>query len=109
MNPWSRLKYAGSKSFIPEDDRLPYPVYEVLTQDDTYKTLADLRYLASEVSDESPTEAYNHTLAAWDSASSAVDAYVAEWIRAKQEWLTDDFGLDDRDVAEACAEYDIRS
>jgi len=100
----SKKSYAKALKFgdptDAEDERLPYPVYEALSQDVEYIRLAQVRYLTGKSHDEAPDAAEQHAFGAWNSASKAVDEYV-------REWLSDPPGyLDESDVEAARDEYD---
>lgn len=46
-----KLKYAGSEPFEPERERddISHEEYELLTQDETYQRLAEVRWLADDL------------------------------------------------------------
>jgi len=80
MNTYTNaLKYGDP--FEPEDGRLPYPVYEALSQDEAYIKLAQVRHLAGKSHDEAHYSAEQHAFGAWNRADKAVDAYVREWLQ----------------------------
>ena len=102
-----RLQYAGGSPYEPEDERLPYPVYEPLSQDEDYKNLAQLRYAADYAHDKSPDAAEQETFGAWNSADKAVTAYVESWLLDNYEHLLTEWELDETDVAAALEAYDL--
>jgi len=107
MTVQKRLAHAGGSPYDPEDDRLPYPVFEPLSQDEGYKNLAQLRFAADYAHENAPDAAEQQTFAAWNDADKAVTAYVASWLAENAEHLRDEWGLDEADVAAACDEYDV--
>ena len=107
MTLQKRLQYAGGSPYEPEDERLPYPVYEPLSQDEDYKNLAQLRYAADYAHDKSPDAAEQETFGAWNSADKAVTAYVESWLLDNYEHLLTEWELDETDVAAALEAYDL--
>jgi mono/diheme cytochrome c family protein len=102
MNTYTNaLKYGDP--FEPEDDRLAYPVFEALSQDEQYVKLAQVRHLAGKSHDEAPDAAEQEAFAAWNHADKAVTAYVREWLADPPEYL------DDSDVAAAREEFNAES
>jgi len=89
----TKLQYAGSDPYQPEADRddISYEEYELLTQDETYQRLAQVRWLASEAESELCTDdlvdrseadrALFAAVATRDAPlQQAVDRYVAQWL-----------------------------
>ena len=107
MTLQKRLQYAGGSPYEPEDERLPYPVFEPLSQDEDYKNLAQLRYAADYAHDKSPDAAEQETFGAWSSADKAVTAYVEAWLLDNYEHLLTEWELDETDVAAALEAYDL--
>ena len=107
MTLQKRLQYAGGSPYEPEDERLPYPVYEPLSQDEDYKNLAQLRYAADYAHDKSPDAAEQETFGAWNSADKAVTAYVEAWLLDNYEHLLTEWGLAESDVVAALEAYDL--
>ena len=107
MTLQKRLQYAGGSPYEPEDERLPYPVFEPLSQDEDYKNLAQLRYAADYAHDKSPDAAEQETFGAWNSADKAVTAYVKSWLLDNYEHLLTEWELDETDVAVALEAYDL--
>lgn len=90
-----KLEYAGSKPFEHEEEReaageMTYHEFEMLTQDETYTRLAQVRWLANELEgslhhDGVPEETLSALFeaAAYDDEAplrEAVDAYVDHWL-----------------------------
>jgi len=93
-----KLQYAGSKPYKPEKERaksdgddLTYREYELLSQDDVYCKLAELRWLAAEaesqlhavdlVEESNADDALFAAIATVDAPlQQAVDRYVAQWL-----------------------------
>ena len=100
MNTYTNALKFGDP-YEPEDGRIPYTVFEALSQDEEYIKLAQVRYLAGKSHDEAPDAAEQEAFAAWNHADHAVDAYVCEWLRDLPAHLTDS------DVADARDEYDV--
>ncbi|NWN27526.1 hypothetical protein GY662_22255, partial [Escherichia marmotae] len=90
-----------------EDERLPYPVFEPLSQDDDYENLAQLRYAAGYVHENAPDAAERDAFGAWSSADKAVEAYVRSWLADNYEHLLTEWELDESDVVTALEEYDL--
>ena len=98
MTYTTKMQYAGSKPYTPERQRakdddhdLTYGEYELLSQDDTYCKLAELRWLASEAESElhrddlveksHADDALFAAIATRDAPlQEAVDRYVAQWL-----------------------------
>lgn len=98
----TKLKYAGSKPYAPEKQRakdddhdLTYEEYELLSQDDAYCKLAQLRWLASEaesdlhrddlVAESNADDALFAAIATTDAPlQQAVDRYVAQWLAQRR-------------------------
>lgn len=100
MNTYTNaLKYGDP--FEPEDERLPYPVFETLSQDEAYVKLAQVRHLAGKSHDEAPDAAEQHAFGAWNSADQAVTEYVQSWLTDPPEYLND------ADVAAAREEFGV--
>ena len=100
MNTYTNALKFGDP-YEPEDGRIPYTVFEALSQDEEYMKLAQVRYLAGKSYDEAPDAAEQEAFAAWNHADKAVTAYVREWLRDPPAYLTDG------DVAAAREEYDV--
>jgi hypothetical protein len=95
-----KLQYAGSKPYKPEKERakseegdLTYQEYELLSQDDVYCKLAELRWLADEaesqlhavdlVEESNADDALFAAIATTDAPlQEAVGRYVAQWLAA---------------------------
>jgi len=107
MSVQKRLAHAGGKPYEPEDERLPYPVYEAVSQDDDYKNLAQLRYAADYAHDNAPDAAEQETFGAWNSADKAVTAYVEAWLLDNYEHLLTEWELPEADVVAALDAYDL--
>lgn len=91
----TKLQYAGAEPYQPEADRddISYREMEQLEQDETYKRLAQVRWLASEAESELCTDdlvdeseadrALFAAVATRDAPlQQAVDRYVAQWLAA---------------------------
>jgi len=54
MSYATKLKYAGAEPFEPEQERddISHDEYELLTQDETYQRLAEVRWLADDLEAE---------------------------------------------------------
>ncbi|MFA1612071.1 hypothetical protein [Halobellus rubicundus] len=109
-----KLQYAGNDPYKPEkhraksdDDDLTYREYEQLRDDDVYRKLAELRWLASEaeselhavdlVEESNAGDALFAAIATTDAPlQQAVDRYVAQWLA---EHRVDDVDADDREVS----------
>jgi len=116
----NKLKYAGSDPYKPEDERLPYPVFEALKNHtdtaETYTRLAQVRWLADELESEIavdadiPEETRAHIFRAVADVDAPlqemVDEYVAGWLHDRAGWLVE-MGIRPELVAEACEEYDV--
>lgn len=110
MSYATKLKYAGNAPFKPEDDRLPYPVFEALTQTEpAYEKLAQVRYLVDELEsdmagDDAVPGVVEKTLFGVvdgdESIHVAVDQFVAAWLRDNKAWLISEWGIDADVVAE---------
>ncbi|MFW6435703.1 MAG: hypothetical protein ACOCY1_04910 [Halovenus sp.] len=86
------LQYAGAAPYAPERDRedIGLDEHELLTQDDTYQHLAELRYLADVVEDEMacrddvPDETQDLLFGVIADSDApirlAVEAYVDRWL-----------------------------
>lgn len=83
------LKYAGGEPFEKEAERedISHAEYELLTQDETYKRLAELRYIAERVEsdihgdDIVQSSHVDEKLRDADaSIATAVDYYVNQWL-----------------------------
>jgi len=98
-------QYAAPEAYEAEEERLPYPVYEALSQDDGYQKLAELRYLSGELHDDAPDAAEQALFGTWSSADQAVNEYVADWIAENVETLLEDWGVDEGDVGRAYSQY----
>ena len=107
MSVQKRLAHAGGKPYEPEDDRLPYPVFEPLSQDKDYKNLAQLRFAADYAHENAPDAAEQETFGAWNSADKAVTAYVEAWLLDNYDHLLTEWGLDEADVVAALEAYDL--
>jgi len=107
MSVQKRLQYAGGKPYEPEEERLPYPVFEPLSQDDEYMSLAQLRFAADYAHENAPDAAEQPTFGAWNSADKAVRAYVREWLTENATHLVEEWELDAADVTAALDEYDL--
>ena len=107
MSVQKRLEFAGGKPYEPEDERLPYPVFEPLSQDDEYRNLAQLRFAADYAHENAPDASEKEVFGAWNSADKAVTAYVREWLQENATHLVDEWGLDAADVTAALDEYDL--
>lgn len=117
MTYTNRLRFAGSKPYEPEADRLPYPVFEALSQDPVYQRLAEVRWLVDQLeaetaSDEAvPQETHAQVfdaIAACDAPLQvAVDVFVREWLTTEAAQLLEDWGLDEATIADAAVAYDI--
>lgn len=107
MSVQKRLAHAGGKPYEPEEDRLPYPVFEPLSQDDEYMNLAQLRFAADYAHENAPDASEQETFGAWNSADKAVTAYVEAWLLDTYEHLLDEWGLDESDVIDALDAYDL--
>ncbi|WP_049987123.1 hypothetical protein [Halobellus rufus] len=101
MSYANKLKYAaGSKPYQPEYERddITHEEYELLTQDEVYRKLAELRWLASEAESELHTDdlvaesnaddALFAAIATTDAPlQQAVDRYVDAWLADfRDEW-----------------------
>ena len=88
-----KLKYAGSDPFNKEIERedISYEEMELLEQDETYRRLADLRYLAEAVQEDIQNDPLVERSNADDSLftalghrdapiHAAVDRYVNQWL-----------------------------
>lgn len=106
MKPWHKLKYGGADPYKPEDERLPYPVFELLSQDDWYTTLAQLRYLAGEVYIEADSVDEYHVGDSYESAREAVEAYVKEWLAKRRDTFLE-YGIEAEQIEQALEEYDV--
>ena len=114
-----KLQYAGAEPYEREAERLPYPVFEALTNgaDDVglYEQLAEVRWLADELESEVAgntdvhEEVRAHLFRAVADTNAPlqrmVDYYVGDWLGRRADWLVDEWGLDADVVAEAYAEY----
>ena len=95
-----KLEYAGSKPYQPERDRvdagdMTYYEFEMLSQDEVYQRLAEVRWLASELERDvaGDTDIHEDTraslfraVAATDAPlAAAVDYYVAQWLAEFRE------------------------
>jgi hypothetical protein len=107
MSVQKRLTHAGGKPYEPEEQRLPYPVFEPLSQDDDYENLAQLRYAAGYAHENAPDAAEQDAFGAWNSADKAVTAYVEAWLLDNYERLLDEWELDESDVIAALDAYDL--
>lgn len=117
----NKLRYAGGDPFEREAERLPYPVYEALTNgaDDVgmYDRLAQVRWLADELESEVagnvdvPEETRAHIFRAVADVDAPlqvmVDEYVAGWLHRRAGWLVEEWGIRPDLVAEACEAYDV--
>jgi len=87
-----KLTYAGSDPYGPEEDRedITHEEYELLTQDEAYRKLAELRYISDvleadldgrdDVPDATQDALYEIYLGRDAPVKRAVDAYVDEWL-----------------------------
>ena len=114
MSYATKLQYAGSEPFEREDERLPYPIFEALSQDEQYTKLAQVRWLVDECESEMATDdavperVWDALLRGLDRGiEGAVDAYVSDWIASRTESWLDEWEIDEGIVAEACAAYDV--
>ena len=107
MTLQKRLQYAGGSPYEPEDERLPYPVFEPLSQDEDYENLAQLRYAADYAHENAPDAAEQETFGAWNSADKAVTAYVEAWLLDNYEHLCTEWELAESDVVAALEAYDL--
>jgi hypothetical protein len=113
------LKYAGADPYAREEERLPYPVYEALTNggDDVglYQELAEVRWLADKLESDAAgnTDVHEEVRAHLFRAVADTDAplqvmvdyYVGDWLARRADALVDEWGIDRDTVAEAYAEY----
>jgi len=100
----NKLKYAGADPYQPEADRddISYEEYELLTQDGTYKCLAQVRWLTDQLEadlagESAAPDAVQEAL--FDAAAvsdapihEAVEAYVDAWLNEYRKHGT----VDDR-------------
>ena len=117
----AKLQYAGGDPYERESERLPYPVFEALTNGaddaDRYEELAEVRWLADElesdvagdttVPEETRTQLFRAVADTQAPLSVAVDHYVAAWLARRREFLIEEWGIDRPVVDEACEEYDV--
>jgi hypothetical protein len=117
----NKLKYAGNDPYKPEAERLPYPVFEALTNGADpaaqYERLAQVRWLADELESETADDtdmipeaqdALFRAVADIDAPLQVmVDEYVAGWLHRRAGWLVETWGIDPELVAEACEEYGV--
>ena len=117
----NKLKYAGNDPYKPEDERLPYPVFEALTNHTdtakTYTRLAQVRWLADELESEVageadvPEETRAHIFRAVADTDAplqvVVEEYVAGWLHDRAGFLVEEWDIRPELVAEACEEYDV--
>jgi len=86
-----KLQYAGSAPYAPERERddIDHDEYELLTQDETYQRLAEVRYLVDELESQLSGEAVPQAtkdalfgmIGVRDAPlQEAVDAYVEQWL-----------------------------
>lgn len=101
------LKNAGNSPFEQEEDRLPYPVFEALSQNEEYVKLAQLRYLVSEGEMDFDGEAGARLLAAHDAVDDAVLSFVSDWLVDNADRLIDEGNVDAVTVGKACEEYGV--
>jgi len=91
MSYATKLKYAGAEPFEPEQERddISHEEYELLTQDETYRHLAEVRWLAEEL--EGDLGGQDFAPGAYDALFEAVgvrdaplqamvDEYVDAWL-----------------------------
>lgn len=116
-----KLQYAGADPYAREAERLPYPVYEALTNgaDDVglYERLAEVRWLADELESEvaGNTDVHEEVRAHLFRAVAdtdaplqvAVDEYVADWLVRTATSLVENWEIEADVVREACTEYDV--
>ena len=104
------LKYAGSEVYSDEADVLAWPIMERLKQDEIYRRLAKLRFVARKVEQKvdrdvgHESDAHDHV---WDceiAADDAVKVYVAEWLGDNLGMLLDE-GIDRAQLADAVDTY----
>ena len=106
MNTYTNaLKYGDATE--PEENRLPYNVYEALSQDEQYVKLAQTRYLVDKAEREASGEPQSCLLGALDATEDAVNVYVSEWLGEMAGELVWEYNMDPTDVREACAEYGV--
>ena len=100
MSYATKLKYAGGDPYGPEQKRddISHGEYELLTQDDTYCKLAELRWLASEAESKLRTDDLVEESDADDALfaaiattgaplQEAVGRYVDAWLaNHRDEW-----------------------
>lgn len=91
-----KLQYAGSDPFEPEEGRddITHEEYELLTQDETYVRLAEVRYLADELESDLAHDVAANWAGVHDALFDAVaigpeaplqamvDEYVDHWLEA---------------------------
>ena len=107
------LKHAGSEVYTDEADVLAWPIMERLKQDEIYRRLAKLRFVARKVERKldrgagRDSDAHDHV---WDceiAADDAVKAYVAEWLGDNLGALLDDENVERADILDAVERYDV--
>lgn len=100
MSYANRLKYAGSKPFLPERERveageMTHQEYEVLAQDEIYLRLAEVRWLANHLEEDLddaegvPADVWGEvfdTIGVRDAPLEvAVEEYVEHWLNEYRE------------------------
>lgn len=117
MTYQNKLRWVGGKPFESEKERLPYQIYEALTNtENMYEEIAQTRWLLGELEDDLtgvddvPEEVQTAVFAAYDDAErgmrGAVNTYVSEWLKDQANWLVDEWGIERSAVNIALKEYD---